>query len=101
MKTKKGNITKHQPMRTCIACRQVKSKRELIRLVRVSSGIVEVDSSGKKAGRGAYLCPEPMCWQAGLATSRLEHTLRTTLSQRNKEQLIEYRKNLVGGLASG
>jgi len=97
MKTKVKRIIKHTPMRTCIACRKVKPKRELVRLVRTSSGLVEVDISHKKAGRGAYLCPSPLCWQAGLAAGRLEHTLRTTIAGENREQLIEYGKNLVGG----
>ena len=45
-----------------MACRKVKAKRELIRLVCVSDGSVEVDSSGKRAGRGAYLCTAWDCW---------------------------------------
>jgi predicted RNA-binding protein YlxR (DUF448 family) len=96
MKTKKKGITKHVPQRTCIACRIVKPKRELIRLVRGANGGIEVDDSGKKVGRGAYLCREPECWQSGLKSGRLEHALRTTLSQESKEQLIEYGKGLLG-----
>jgi len=46
------NIKKHVPQRTCVACRQVKAKRELVRLVCVSDGSVEVDTSSKKTGRG-------------------------------------------------
>ena len=84
------NIRKHIPQRTCLACRKVDTKRELIRLVRVSDGSVEVDTSGKKAGRGAYLCRAQECWEIGLKGKRLEYTLRTTLTQNNREQLIEY-----------
>ena len=79
-----------------MACRKVKAKRELVRLVRIADGNVEVDTSGKKAGRGAYLCPARECWEAGLKSSRLEHTLRTTLTQDNREQLIQYGKSLAG-----
>jgi len=81
------NIRKHVPQRTCVACRKVKPKRELVRLVRIADGSVEVDASGKKAGRGAYLCPE--CWETGIKGSQLEYTLRTTLTQNNREQLIK------------
>jgi len=81
------NIRQHIPQRTCVACRTVKAKRELIRLVRISDGSVEVDTGGKRAGRGAYLCPE--CWQLGLKGSRLEHALRATLTQDNRERLIK------------
>ena len=85
---------KHIPQRTCVACRKVRAKRELIRLVRISDGSVEVDTSGKKAGRGAYLCRAQECWEIGLKSGRLEHTLRTTLTQDNREQLIRYAKEL-------
>ena len=78
-----------------MACRKVKAKQELIRLVRVTDGSVEVDTSGKKAGRGAYLCGSQGCWEVGLRGSRLEHVLRTTLIQNNREQLIRYGKDLL------
>jgi len=76
-----------------VACGKVRPKRELIRLVRISGG-VEVDTGGKRAGRGAYLCPAPECWEIGLKKGRLEHTLRTALTQDNREQLIRYGKEL-------
>ena len=88
---------KHIPQRTCVACRQEKSKRELVRLVRVSDGRVEVDVSGKKAGRGAYLCRTRECWQIGLKGNRLAHALRTTLTQDNREQLVRYGEGLGKG----
>ena len=92
---------KHIPRRTCLACRQLKIKPELIRLVRLSNGIVEVDTSGKKAGRGAYLCWSPRCWEIGLKGGRLEHTLRTRLSGDNREQLIRFGEDLLQGEVRG
>lgn len=86
------NIRRHVPQRTCVACRTIKPKRELIRLVRTHNGRVEVDTSGKRTGRGAYLCLE--CWQIGLKGSQLEYALRTTLSQDNREQLIKAAEKL-------
>jgi len=85
---------KHIPQRTCVACGEVRPKRELVRLVRVAGGGVEVDPSGKKAGRGAYLCPALDCWQTGLKKGRLEHVLRTTLTEDNRERLIRYGQEL-------
>lgn len=85
---------KHIPQRTCVACGKVRPKRELIRLVLISGGGAGVDPGGKKAGRGAYLCPAPECWEIGLKKGRLEHTLRTALTQDNREQLIRYGKEL-------
>ena len=84
-----------------MACRQVRPKRELIRLVRIADGSVEVDNSGKWAGRGAYLCQSPECWQTGLKGSRLEYALRTSLTPDNREQLIRYGKDLVKESISG
>ena len=85
------------PQRTCVACRQVKDKRELIRLVRVDNGRVEVDTSGRKAGRGAYLCNTPECWEVGLKRGRLEHVLRIALSRDNREELAEQGKTILRG----
>jgi predicted RNA-binding protein YlxR (DUF448 family) len=85
---------KHIPQRSCVACGRLRPKRELIRLVRLSGGGVEVDSSGKKVGRGAYLCPAGDCWEVGLKQGRLEHALRTAISPDNREQLIKYGQGL-------
>ena len=86
---------KHIPQRTCVACRQTKSKRELVRLIRIADGGVEIDVTGKKAGRGAYLCPAQECWQIGLKGRQLEHALRTSLTQNNRDQLIRYGESLT------
>ncbi|MFH1639695.1 MAG: YlxR family protein [Chloroflexota bacterium] len=83
------------PQRTCLACRQVKPKRELIRLVYSSENRVEVDTSGKKAGRGAYLCRDIRCWDTGLKGNRLEHSLKTTLSADNREELLRFGRILL------
>ncbi len=84
-----------------MACRKVKAKRELSRLVRISDGSVEVDTGGKKAGRGAYLCRARECWEIGLKGGRLEHSLRTTLTQDNREQLIRFGKDFLEEQVSG
>ena len=86
---------KRVPQRTCVACRKVKAKRELIRLVRVPADGVEVDIEGKRAGRGAYLCRSQACWEVGLRGNQLERALRATLTQSNREQLIRYGKDLL------
>ncbi len=86
---------KHLPQRTCIACKQVKEKKTLIRLVCVENGAVEVDISGKKSGRGAYLCPQKTCWELALKKNRLDYALRTKIPAANKQNLLEYSRNLV------
>ncbi len=85
---------KHVPERTCIACRKTGNKKELIRLVRTGDS-VEVDPSGKKAGRGAYLCAVAECWGKGLKGNRLEHALNIKMSSVNRQSLVEYGNSLV------
>lgn len=72
------------------------AKGKLVRVVRVADGKVEVDTTGEKTGRGAYLCRAQECWQLGLKGNRLEHALRGTLTQENREQLIRYSESLGG-----
>lgn len=71
---------KHVPTRTCIACQQKRPKRELIRVVRTPEGPIEVDSSGKRSGRGAYLCPARGCWQVALDRRQLQRALKCQVS---------------------
>ena len=93
-------MIKHLPQRTCIACRRLAGKRELIRLVRTADGGVEVDAGGQKAGRGAYLCRSWECWESGLKGGRLGHVLRTALSEDNRQQLISCGEALLLGASS-
>ena len=72
-----------------MACRRVKAKQYLVRIVRNVDGSIEIDTGGKKAGRGAYLCAMQECWRIGLKGGRLERTLRATLTEDNREQLME------------
>jgi len=83
------STNKHIPQRTCIACRKVRPKRELIRLVRIPDGGVEVDLSGREVGRGAYLCREVECLELGIKGNRLEYALRTTLTSDNRQHLLD------------
>lgn len=71
---------KHKPQRTCIACRETKDKRDLIRVVRTPTGNLSVDPTGKANGRGAYLCRQASCWEKGFSTQRLAQALKVTLS---------------------
>lgn len=71
---------KHKPQRTCIACRETKDKRELLRVVRTPEGNFIIDPTGKANGRGAYLCRQASCWEKGLQKQRLAQALRVTLT---------------------
>jgi hypothetical protein len=67
-------------MRTCVSCRTSKPKRELLRVVRTLDGHVQLDASGKKAGRGAYLCAKLSCWENALKRKRLESEFEIAIS---------------------
>jgi predicted RNA-binding protein YlxR (DUF448 family) len=79
---------KHIPQRTCVGCRQVLPKRNLIRVVRTAEG-VQVDPTGKLAGRGAYLHDAKRCWEQGLKGS-LAKALRTSISEQDLVALTAY-----------
>lgn len=75
------------PMRQCIGCREMKEKRELIRVVRSPEGEISVDTKGKKPGRGAYLCPDPQCFKKAVKSKALERTLEVSIPQEVYELL--------------
>jgi predicted RNA-binding protein YlxR (DUF448 family) len=86
---------RHVPQRTCVACRCTTVKRELIRIVRTPEGSVEVDPTGKRSGRGAYLCSRAECWQEALKKDRLSSALRTKLSEKDRERLRVHAASLT------
>jgi uncharacterized protein len=83
------------PQRTCTVCRQVKGKKELVRLVRTTGGAIEIDTTGKKEGRGAYLCRDWDCWEKALKGKQLERAFKSAISQDNMVQLLENGKDLL------
>jgi predicted RNA-binding protein YlxR (DUF448 family) len=85
---------RHIPERTCIACRETGPKRGFVRLVRTPAGTVEVDLTGRKPGRGAYLHSDPACWQAVLKKDRVAAALKTTLSPEDRAALRAYAEGL-------
>ncbi len=71
---------RHVPQRMCVICREVQGKRALIRIVRTPDDGVLIDTTGKRAGRGAYLCQRPTCWARALNSNALNRALRTILT---------------------
>ena len=68
-------------MRMCVACREMKPKRELLRVVRTPEGEIVADATGRKNGRGAYLCPTEGCLTKAIKTRALERALEQPLSE--------------------
>ncbi len=92
MSGKPAKPPKHIPQRTCVGCRTVLPKRSLIRLVRLPEG-VQVDPTGKLAGRGAYLHNCRSCWEKGLK-GPLAHALKTTLTTDDTQRLHQFIQTL-------
>ena len=68
------------PMRMCVGCREMKEKRELIRIVRTPEGEVAIDVTGKRSGRGAYVCRQAECLKRAIRQKPLERQLEITLT---------------------
>lgn len=82
-------MPKKIPMRMCVGCREMKPKKELIRVVRQPSGQVMLDRTGKAAGRGAYVCPDSACLEKARKSKVLERTLEASIEPAVYEQLAK------------
>ena len=77
------------PMRMCNGCMEMKPKKELIRVVRSKEGEVSVDLTGKKSGRGAYVCKSKDCLEKAFKTKRLSRNLEVQISEEIYNRLKE------------
>jgi predicted RNA-binding protein YlxR (DUF448 family) len=80
--------TKKIPQRTCIGCGAVKDKKDLIRVVRCPDGSIQLDRTGKKSGRGAYVCDDAQCIAKAFANKSLERALQVSVSAEIKDSLL-------------
>jgi hypothetical protein len=80
---------KKVPQRKCVGCGEMKSKKELIRVVRSPEGDISLDQSGKKAGRGAYVCPDKECITKAYKGHRLEKALEKQVNDDVYKRLLE------------
>ena len=69
------------PMRMCVGCREMKPKRELLRVVKSPEGEISLDSTGKKPGRGAYVCRNAACLQRAVKSRQLERALEHPIDE--------------------
>ena len=80
-------MQKKIPQRQCMGCRERREKRAMIRVVRTPEGEVTLDFSGKKNGRGAYLCPNPDCLKKAIRSKALDRSLEVTIPQEVYDRL--------------
>ena len=74
-------MQKKIPMRQCLGCREMKPKRELIRVVRSPEGSISIDSKGKAPGRGAYICPSPECLKRAIKAKAISRAFEIEIPQ--------------------
>ena len=90
-------MQKKIPQRQCMDCRERKAKRELIRVVRGTDGVVSLDFGGKLNGRGAYLCPDPNCLKKAQKAKSLERSLEVPIPEEVYDRLAKE----MGAAANG
>ena len=75
------------PMRKCVGCQEMKSKKEMLRIIRTQEGEFLLDATGKKNGRGAYICPSSECLSKALRQKGLERSFKQAIPQDVYEML--------------
>lgn len=88
--------TRKVPLRKCTGCQEMKSKKEMIRIVRDPQGSVFIDRTGKKSGRGAYICDRAECLEKAIACKGIERSLSVSVSPELVEALREEFRNGEG-----
>lgn len=89
--------TKKVPSRICVGCKEAKEKRSMIRVVKDAQQMITLDETGKKNGRGAYICKNKACLELALKTKGLERSLKVSIpaeviaSLREEMEIIEAR----------
>jgi len=81
-------LQKKIPMRQCVGCREMKPKKELIRVVKSPEGTVSLDFKGKAPGRGAYVCPDAQCLRKAIRTKALERAFEVSIGQEIYDALL-------------
>lgn len=94
-KATSGARTRPVPQRTCIACRSTEAKRGLVRVVRTPQGRVELDPTGKKNGRGAYIHEQRACWDEALRKDRLGRALKAAVPAADLAELRIHAESLA------
>ncbi|HUS94417.1 MAG TPA: YlxR family protein [Patescibacteria group bacterium] len=88
---------KQIPQRTCVICRRKMDKRRLLRVVRTAEDGTVADPTGKRNGRGAYLCDEAACWDKLLNSKVLDRELRVEITEAEKNSLLSFRPQANAG----
>ena len=82
-------MSKKMPVRRCVGCQEMKNKKEMIRVIRTPEGEFELDATGKKNGRGAYLCPSEECLEKAIKSKGLDRSFKMAVPREVYERLRE------------
>ena len=88
--------TKKVPLRQCIGCGETKSKKEMIRILKTESEGIVLDATGRKNGRGAYVCPDGECLKKAIKSRGLDRSFKMTVPREVYETLEKEMERLVG-----
>ncbi|MCI8607559.1 MAG: YlxR family protein [Hungatella sp.] len=88
--------TKKVPLRQCIGCGEMKNKREMIRILKTESEGIVLDATGRKNGRGAYVCPDGECLKKAIKSRGLDRSFKMTVPREVYETLEKEMERLVG-----
>lgn len=81
------NTLKKVPERTCIGCGESKPKKELLRIVKDKENVISIDLTGKKNGRGAYICNNVECLEKAIKSNRLSKSFEQSIDKEIYEKL--------------
>ena len=82
-------------MRQCVGCREMKEKKNMIRVIHTPEGQVVLDATGRQNGRGAYICNDPECLKKAAGSKGLERSLKTAIPAEIYETLVKEMENLA------
>lgn len=84
------------PLRQCIGCGEMKSKKEMIRVLKTGEGEIVIDGTGRKNGRGAYICPSMDCFKRAVKGKGLERSLKMAIPKEVYETLEKEMEKIEG-----
>ena len=90
-------VAKKVPMRQCTGCREMKSKRDMIRVIKTAENEICIAATGRKNGRGAYICPNMVCLKQAMKNRGLERSLKTAIPETVYQQLEEEMSHIDKG----
>ena len=90
-------VAKKVPMRQCTGCREMRSTRDMIRVIKTAENEICIDATGRKNGRGAYICPNMDCLKQAMKNRGLERSLKTAIPEMVYQQLEEEMSHIDKG----